>query len=91
MLHKVKHAEVVDLVSEKLARAASVYECRDFGTGCLKKKREIKDYQTHRETAEKSCGYRKKQNREKTAGDVRETGGSADGGTFYSCKGFGGI
>ena len=53
MLHKVKHAEVVDLVSEKLARAASVYERRDFGTGCLKKKREIKDYQLHRETAEK--------------------------------------
>lgn len=53
MLHKVKHAEVVDLVSEKLARAASVYERRDFGTGCLKKKREIKDYQPHRETAEK--------------------------------------
>lgn len=53
MLHKVKHAEVVDLVGEKLARAASVYERRDFGTGCLKKKREIKDYQPHRETAEK--------------------------------------
>lgn len=53
MLHKVKHAEVVDLVSEKLARAASVYERRDFGTDCLKKKREIRDYQPHRETAEK--------------------------------------
>lgn len=66
MLHKVKHAEVVDLLSEKLAQAASVYERRDFGTGCPKEKQKIQDHQPDRETAEKILRIQEKAQQRKT-------------------------
>ena len=57
---------MVDLLSEKLAQAASVYERRDFGTGCPKEKQKIQDHQPDRETAEKILRIQEKAQQRKT-------------------------
>ena len=53
MLHKIKHAEVVDLLNAKLSQAASAYERRDFGTDHWNHPAEKQNQKSYEEDTEK--------------------------------------